>query len=72
MVEYLTGDQGAAGVSLTGVTALWSLSKTHLSYPHELVTTFFYEKVGVCICKHRQYIYKSKYRPTFLILRVCD
>ena len=26
-----TRDQGAAGSSLTGVTALWSLSKTHLS-----------------------------------------
>ena len=31
MVECLTGDQEAAGSSLTGVTALWSLSKTHLS-----------------------------------------
>ena len=31
VVEYLTGDQGAAGSNLTGVTALWSLSKTHLS-----------------------------------------
>ena len=31
VVEYLTGDRGAAGSSLTGVTALWSLSKTHLS-----------------------------------------
>ena len=29
VVECLT--QGAAGPSLTGVTALWSLSKTHLS-----------------------------------------
>ena len=27
----LTRDRGAAGSSLTGVTALWSLSKTHLS-----------------------------------------
>ena len=26
-----TRDRGAAGSSLTGVTALWSLSKTHLS-----------------------------------------
>ena len=25
-------DREAAGSSLTGVTALWSLSKTHLSY----------------------------------------
>ena len=31
MVECLTQDRGAAGLSLTGVTALWSLSKTHLS-----------------------------------------
>ena len=30
-VECLTGDRGAAGSSLTGVTALWSLSKIHLS-----------------------------------------
>ena len=31
VVECLTGDQEAPGSSLTGVTALWSLSKTHLS-----------------------------------------
>ena len=31
VVEFLTRDRGAAGLSLTGVTALWSLSKTHLS-----------------------------------------
>ena len=31
VVECLTQDQGAAGSSHTGVTALWSLSKTHLS-----------------------------------------
>ena len=31
MVECLTRDRGAADSSLTGVTALWSLSKTH--YP---------------------------------------
>ena len=31
VVECLTRDRGAAGSSLTGVTALWSLSKTHLS-----------------------------------------
>ena len=31
VVECLTGDRGAAGLSLTGVTVLWSLSKTHLS-----------------------------------------
>ena len=31
VVECLTQDRGAAGSSLTGVTALWSLSKTHLS-----------------------------------------
>ena len=31
VVECLTGDQRVAGSSLTGVTALWSLSKTHLS-----------------------------------------
>ena len=30
MVECLTRDRGAAGSSLTGITALWSLSKTHL------------------------------------------
>ena len=32
VVECLTRDRGAAGSSLNGVTALWSLSKTHLSY----------------------------------------
>ena len=31
VVVCLTGDQGAAGLSLTSVTALWSLSKIHLS-----------------------------------------
>ena len=31
MVECLTRDREAAGSNLTGVTALWSLSKTHLS-----------------------------------------
>ena len=31
VVECLTRDRGAAGSSLTGVTAPWSLSKTHLS-----------------------------------------
>ena len=31
VVEYLTRDRGAAGLSLTGVTALRSLGKTHLS-----------------------------------------
>ena len=31
VVEWLTRDRGTAGSSLTGVTALWSLSKTHLS-----------------------------------------
>ena len=31
VVECLTQDQGVAGSSLTGVTVLWSLSKTHLS-----------------------------------------
>ena len=31
VVECLTQDRGAAGSSLTGVFALWSLSKTHLS-----------------------------------------
>ena len=31
VVECLTRDRGAAGSSLTGVYALWSLSKTHLS-----------------------------------------
>ena len=31
VVECLTRDRGARGSSLTGVTALWSLSKTHLS-----------------------------------------
>ena len=30
-VPVNTRDRGAAGSSLTGVTALWSLSKTHLS-----------------------------------------
>ena len=31
VVECLTQDQGAAGLSLTDVTVLWSLSKIHLS-----------------------------------------
>ena len=31
VVECLTRDRGVAGSSLTGVTLLWSLSKTHLS-----------------------------------------
>ena len=31
VVECLTRDREAAGLGLTGVTALWSLSKTHLS-----------------------------------------
>ena len=31
VVECLTRDRGAAGLSLTGITELWSLSKTHLS-----------------------------------------
>ena len=31
VVECLTRDRRAAGSSHTGVTALWSLSKTHLS-----------------------------------------
>ena len=31
VVECLTGDRGVAGSNLTSVTALWSLSKTHLS-----------------------------------------
>ena len=31
VVECLTRKRGAAGLSLTGVTALWFLSKTHLS-----------------------------------------
>ena len=31
VVERLTRDRRAAGSSLTSVTALWSLSKTHLS-----------------------------------------
>ena len=31
VVECLTRDRVAAGLSLTGVKGLWSLSKTHLS-----------------------------------------
>ena len=31
VVECLTQDRRAVGSSLTGVTALWSLSKTHIS-----------------------------------------
>ena len=31
VVECLTRDRRVAGSSLTGLTALWSLSKTHLS-----------------------------------------
>ena len=31
VVECLTRDRRAAGLSLTGVAALWSLSKSHLS-----------------------------------------
>ena len=29
--ECLTRDRGVGGLSLTGVTVLWTLSKTHLS-----------------------------------------
>ena len=32
VVECLTRDRGVAGSSLTGVTALWSFSKTHFSW----------------------------------------
>ena len=32
VLECSTRGRGAAGSSLTGVTALWSLSKTHLSF----------------------------------------
>ena len=32
VVECLTQDGGAVGLSLTGITALWSLSKTHFSW----------------------------------------
>ena len=32
VVEFLTRDRGAPGSSLTGVTMLGSLSKTHLSW----------------------------------------
>ena len=31
VVECLTRDREVAGSSLTGVTTLWSMSKTHLS-----------------------------------------
>ena len=31
LLESMTPDRGVAGSSLTGATALWSLSKTHLS-----------------------------------------
>ena len=31
VIECLTRDRGATGSSLTGATALWSLSKTHFS-----------------------------------------
>ena len=31
VVECLKRDRRAAGLSLTGITVLWSLSKTHLS-----------------------------------------
>ena len=31
VVEFLTRDRQAAGLSLAGITVLWSLSKTHLS-----------------------------------------
>ena len=34
VVECLTQDRAAAGLSLTGVTALWSLSKTHPSFKY--------------------------------------
>ena len=32
VVQCLTRDREAVGSSLIGVTALWSLSKTHISY----------------------------------------
>ena len=31
VIECLTRDRGATGSNLTGITALWSFSKTHLS-----------------------------------------
>ena len=31
VIECLTRDRGPTGLSLTDVTAFWSLSKTHLS-----------------------------------------
>ena len=31
VAQFLTQDWGTVGSSLTGITALWSLSKTHLS-----------------------------------------
>ena len=31
VVEWLTRDREAAGLSLIGITALWSFSKAHLS-----------------------------------------
>ena len=37
VVECLTRDRGTGDSSLTSVTTLWSLSKTHLSYSLELV-----------------------------------
>ena len=38
MVECLTRDRGAAGSGLIGVTALWSLSKMHLSKTRPCLT----------------------------------
>ena len=41
VVECLTRDQGVAGSSLSGVTALWSLSKTHLSCDMRFPTIWY-------------------------------
>ena len=45
VVECLTGDLRAAGSSLTDVTALWSLGKTHLS---QLSTGSTQEDLSLC------------------------
>ena len=44
MVEYLTGDRGAAGTSLTGVTVLCPLAR-HSNLHHLLKYLF-----GICLC----------------------
>ena len=65
VVECLTRDRGAVGSSLTGVTALWSLSKTH--YPSSVLVQP--RKIRPCLterllrgCKESNQTNKQKHK----------